>query len=306
MKALFEAVPQEEQHSFFIREVLEPRFTAPWHFHPEYELTLILSGSGIRFVGDSAELYGKHDLVLLGPNLPHLWSTTGKSLKSPAHAVVAQFSEAFISGELFKLPELTKICKLAQKATWGLAFSVCLRQGDRTAFPKYSSSSWRRTAEPAYWRHWNSWLRKLAKVSPGFSVHRAYEPDLGTVSLNRVKRACDFVLQNFQSNITLSDTARAASMSPWAFSRFFHRNMGIPLTTFIHRVRIGHASRLLSESDEKVVDIALESGYANLSNFNRWFLAIKGETPSAFRTKWRAAEMTNKSEVAFRRASRFF
>jgi AraC-like DNA-binding protein len=82
--------------------------------------------------------------------------------------------------------------------------------------------------------------------------------------------------------------------------------MGIPLTTFIHRVRIGHASRLLSESDEKVVDIALESGYANLSNFNRWFLAIKGETPSAFRTKWRAAEMTNKSEVAFRRASRFF
>jgi AraC-like DNA-binding protein len=95
-------------------------------------------------------------------------------------------------------------------------------------------------------------------------------------------------------------------MSPWAFSRFFHRNMGIPLTTFIHRVRIGHASRLLSESDEKVVDIALESGYANLSNFNRWFLAIKGETPSAFRSKWRAAEMTNKSEVTLRRASRFF
>jgi AraC-like DNA-binding protein len=305
MKALFEAVPQEEQHSFFIREVFEPRFTAPWHFHPEFELTLILSGSGIRFVGDSAELYGKHDLVLLGPNLPHLWSTTGKSLKSPAHAVVAQFSEAFISGELFRLPELTKICQLAQKAVGGLAFSsACARAIE----PRFRSilllhGAGRLTCLLETLEFLASQTRQN---KPRVLCSSSYEPDLGTVSLNRVKRACDFVLQHFQSNITLSETARAANMSPSAFSRFFHRNMGIPLTTFIHRVRIGHASRLLAESDEKVVDIALESGYANLSNFNRWFLAIKGETPSAFRTKWRAAEMTNQSEMTFRRASRFF
>src|SRR3546814_19530298 len=76
MKAHFEQVMSLPENSFkvFLHEVNE--FDAPWHYHPEYELTLILQSKGIRYVGNSMENFEEGDLVLLGPNLPHCWKNT--------------------------------------------------------------------------------------------------------------------------------------------------------------------------------------------------------------------------------------
>src|SRR5260370_39848423 len=59
--------------SFVAYERSDPAFPFYWHYHPEYELTLIVDSHGQRLVGDSIDDYGSGDLVLLGPNLPHSW-----------------------------------------------------------------------------------------------------------------------------------------------------------------------------------------------------------------------------------------
>ena len=74
-----------------------------------------------------------------------------------------------------------------------------------------------------------------------------------------------------------------AGFSEGAFSRFFREHSGRTFPEFVNQLRIGRACRLLAESEMKITEIALSSGFSNLSNFNRQFLALKAMTPRAFR-----------------------
>src|ERR1700680_4798200 len=102
MRAHFEKlIPGRE--SFLTYERRDSEFPFYWHYHPEFELTLILESSGQRLVGDGIDDYGPGDLVLLGPNLPHSWlSGPVKSRIRRIHpALVFQFREDFLGNQFF-------------------------------------------------------------------------------------------------------------------------------------------------------------------------------------------------------------
>ena len=67
MKAHFEKVPFADS-GFHAFERVDSEFPFYWHYHPEFELTLIVDSYGQRLVGDSIADYRPGDLVLLGPN----------------------------------------------------------------------------------------------------------------------------------------------------------------------------------------------------------------------------------------------
>jgi len=92
MRARFEKV-REPNGSFTAYERVEPEFPFNWHYHPEFELTLIVDSEGQRIVGESVCDYKPGDLVLLGPNLPHSYrSWPASSNHSKQHrAIVIQF-----------------------------------------------------------------------------------------------------------------------------------------------------------------------------------------------------------------------
>ena len=62
-----------EGKAFVIRELVAPFFDVNWHFHSEYQLFVVLKGRGTRFIGDHTKSFREGDMVLTGPNLPHLW-----------------------------------------------------------------------------------------------------------------------------------------------------------------------------------------------------------------------------------------
>jgi hypothetical protein len=121
VKALYEDIASKKgNESFLGYSFTVPFFEFKWHYHPEYELTLITRGTGKRLVGDCYESFEAGDLVLLGPDLPHTWSSD-KVKKKNVSAVVIQFSEDFIKSFL-TLPEFEKIASLLSSADRGLFF----------------------------------------------------------------------------------------------------------------------------------------------------------------------------------------
>jgi len=110
--------------SFHCFERSDSEFPFYWHYHPEFELTLIVDSHGQRLVADSVADYGPGDLVLLGPNLPHSWrSGPIKSQSQAIHrAVVVLFREDFLGERFFSLSEMEPISRLLKRSMAGLSF----------------------------------------------------------------------------------------------------------------------------------------------------------------------------------------
>ncbi len=123
MKPYFEKVASGAS-SFIAYERNDPEFPFYWHYHPEYELTLIVDSHGQRLVGDSIADYGPGDLVLLGPNVPHSWrSGPMKTSAAEIHrAVVVQFRQDFLGPDFFQLKEMAGVERLLRRSSNGLAF----------------------------------------------------------------------------------------------------------------------------------------------------------------------------------------
>ena len=107
-----EYVQARNDHTFLLRNFGVEAFEAPYHFHPEFELTYIVQGEGKRYVGSHMERFGPGDLVLVAPNIPHCWKLDAIDASTDAEAVVIQFSPDMLGSTLFEKKELTDIRNL--------------------------------------------------------------------------------------------------------------------------------------------------------------------------------------------------
>ncbi|MCZ7644534.1 MAG: AraC family transcriptional regulator [Planctomycetota bacterium] len=99
-------------------------------------------------------------------------------------------------------------------------------------------------------------------------------------------RVCRYLTAGFLGELSQPEAARLANLSVPAFSRFFRRSTGKSFTRYVNELRIGHACRMLIETDKSVSEIAFASGFQNLSNFNRRFRELKRAGPREFRRQF--------------------
>lgn len=104
-------------------------------------------------------------------------------------------------------------------------------------------------------------------------------------SLDRLKGLLKYVETNYQEKISIADAAKICSFSQSHFMKFFKTSMGMPFTDYLNDYRITMASRLLTSSSETVANIAVETGFENLSYFNRVFKRKYRCTPTEFRRR---------------------
>ena len=285
-KAEFELIPKSELYSFAVREFTLPCFKVPWHFHPECELTLILQSRGRRMVGDSIEEFAPGDLVLIGSNLPHYWRNSGteKNSKKKSKAIVVQFREECFGADFIGLPEMAGVRNVLRRARRGLHFTGKSRDAAAATMMRMAAGNGldRLIALLNIFRLLNESAEVRVLSSPGFS------PLLDEFASERINRAYKFIFENFAAPIRHEEIARGAGMSLSAFGHYFKRVTGRTLTDFINDVRVGHASRLLIETDQPVSKIAYASGFESLSNFNHRFRKLTGVNPKEYRHEHQA------------------
>jgi AraC-like DNA-binding protein len=280
VKATFEKVALRSDESFRLMEVTRHRFGGGWHFHPEVELTFIVESRGIRFIGDRASRFEAGDMVLVGPNLPHCWiSDEGEARR--ARAIVLQFLPQFLGDQFFSTPELAPVGRLLERSALGLEVDGKTKQQLAPRFLELPQLSGARRLIAIL-----SILELLAGsrdiqplATPGF------RPRLDARASERIDRVYRYLLKNFQEPIRLADVARIAKMAPSAFCRNFRRQVGRPLLSVLNEIRVGHACKLLAETDDQIAQIGFDSGFGNLSHFNRQFLRVIGLTPRDYRKK---------------------
>jgi len=280
MRAHYEKVQTPEDHSLLCLSYRAKRFTAPWHFHPECEITLIVSSSGLRHVGDSIEAFYEGDLVLLGSNVPHFWKNDGPSggRQSEAASIVIQFREDFLGGDFWKKPEFAKIARLLRRSARGLQFTGATQ---RKVAPLMQKMPLQQGA--ARLIGLLSVLDALAQCVQARELSSlGFIPVLNTFDAERINKIHAHVYDRIAEPIYQPQVAELVHMSPAAFSRFFRQKTGRTFSAFVNEVRIGRAARLLTEGNMNVTEVCYACGFENLSNFNRRFREIKKMTPREF------------------------
>lgn len=253
-----------------------PSFKFFWHYHPEYELTQILKGSGKRMVGDSYESFKDGDLVLLGPHLPHTWIDEKNRRKIKSEAVVIQFSESMFAG-FAELGVFEKVKRMLDNCRVGLHFKRNESLDDRIrGLPQLKGIN--RISALLSLLEELSHQKAKRLSSPHFVLPKGKENE------RRINKVCAFIQNNFPSRITIHEAANTIHLSPSAFCKFFKKVTGKTFSDYVNEIRISTACLQLIETDEPVSVIAAACGFENLSYFNRVFLKKKKISPGNYRS----------------------
>ncbi|MBO9732676.1 MAG: AraC family transcriptional regulator [Chitinophaga sp.] len=289
MKAILQKVPVSTDASFAVQVFCSPYFDTPWHFHPEYELVLVLQGDGTRFVGDSIADFAPGDLVLLGTNLPHWYRNSAAYYTNDpalqAKSIVIQFNREFLGPAFFHLPETAAIRKLLDKAVQGISINGNTRTllADKMQQMVHSTGMDRLL-------QLLSMLHIAAGATDSHLLSSRGASGINVKDAERMNRIYEFVMQHFTDPISTNEVSQAVNMSPSAFCRYFKKRTRKHFTYFLNELRIGHACKLLQEDDLSITEICFMSGYNNISYFNRQFKTFKKKTPQAFKQEFAPAQ----------------
>jgi AraC-like DNA-binding protein len=284
VKARIEKILPPAAASFVYQVKREPAFGAFWHYHPEYQLTLVLRGQGKRFVGDHVSPFRAGDLVLTGPNLPHMWCSSRPPGRGgrPHEAVMIQFPETIFGGRFLELPEMAPVRRLLERSTQGIRFGDAVR---RAVAPRVMRMG-RERGLPRLIELMEI-LRLLSQAAAdGTLASRVFAPPVRSSDRDRIDRICRYAAEHSAGPVPLSRAAAAAHMSVPAFTRLFKRCTGRTFVEYLTELRVGSACRQLVETDRTVTEVCFAAGFNNVSTFNRRFRELKGMTPRGFRRQF--------------------
>lgn len=279
MKVIFQKVISQEGSSFATTDKKARLFRGSYHFHPEYEITLITEGTGVRLVGDNISEFAPGDLVLLGSNLPHQFMSDARAKPARARAFVIHFLDTSLGQGLEQLPEMNSVAQLLEASATGLVFDQTVANEVQQIMKRL----FRREGLPRL-----ICLLELLNVLAAAKDRRAicsvgYERNINAHESQKINRALKLIHEKFDQPLALLDVARSLNVSRATCKRLFRKSLGKSFKEFLIEVRISHVAKLLLETDRTVLDIATQCGFANLSNFNRQFRELKSQTPREFR-----------------------
>ena len=282
---MHEITPLMGKDALYIADRRKKEFAYPIHNHDAYELNFVENANGVRrIVGDSSEVIGDYDLVLItSPDLEHVWEQH-KCVSQNVREITIQFKFGLGDDDFFEKNPFSNIRHMLNEARKGLCFPLA------TIVKVYEK------------------LDRMSSITDGFEALMQFLDILNILSRSegaralattsyakvtieddsrRILKVKNYINENYIYELKLATLADLANMSPSAFSRFFKLHTGRTLSDYIIDIRMGFATRLLLDTNDTIAEVGFNCGYNNLSNFNRIFKRKKGCSPSEFRENYK-------------------
>lgn len=278
-RVMREVTPLTDSDCFTLFCRVKDCFDFPLHYHDEYELNLILGAKGAkRIVGDHVSQIEDVELVLVGPNLYHGWFDDACESQEITEVTIQFHRDLFHDGFLNK-NQLSFIRHMFEKSQQGVLFSreSVLALKDRLIGLK-GLAGFDSVLELMAILHQLSQSKNMQVLSSvGFDDH----PERS--NSRRIVKVFEYMNEQYSNPITLAAMAARVNMHEASFSRFIKKSTGKTFIDSLNEIRLGHATRLLIDTNQTVAEIAYGCGFNNISNFNRIFKRKKNCTPKEFR-----------------------
>jgi AraC-like DNA-binding protein len=281
---MHEITPLMGKDVLYIAERHKKEFTYPIHNHEVYELNFVEHAPGVRrIVGDSNEVIGEYDLVLItSPDLEHVWeqnTCTSEDIRE----VTVHFDLNFGEDSLFGRNPFASMRKMMNEARKGLCFPI-------SAIMKvYKYIDTLSTITDGFYAvmQFMTILYELSKCNNARTLATtSFAKILVEDDSRRILKVKNYINENYMDELRLAVLADMAGMSSSAFSRFFKLHTGKNLSDYIIDIRLGYATRMLVDTMYSISEVSFDCGFNNLSNFNRIFKRKKGCSPREFRENY--------------------
>lgn len=277
-----EITPLTQSDCFTIFSRTKTEFDFPLHNHDDMELNLVLNAPGAeRIVGDHIGEIDDMDLVLVGSNLSHGWFTH-HCRSTEIKEVTIQFHKDLLDEKFLKRNQLSFIRSMFEQSKRGVLFS---RETIDKIAPRLLNLSNKNGFHS---------ILELLSILHDLSVSKdnkmlsdsTFTKEDFNYNSRRIEKVFEFMNNNFDKLLTLSDVAKIANMPEASFSRFIKKRTGYNFVDSLSEIRLGHVSRMLIDTTQSVAEIAYKCGFNNMANFNRTFKTKKGCTPKEFRENY--------------------
>lgn len=280
MEFIYEKISVPYKKTFITRKLKMDPKSNKIHSHKNFELNLIVGGSGRRIVGNHISSYAKGDLVLLGPNIYHCWEVQeDESTNEEAECIVTHFYENIINSDFFNIPELESVVTLLKDAGNGIFFKGKKAEKVAASLIRMVNLS----GLELYIELLKVFNMLLQIDDREYLALPSSQPNVHEKDTDQINKVYEYVFQNIHEGIKLKEASSLVCMEPGSFCRYFKKKTNQTFMDYVKNVRIGIAAKLLAETDKQITQICFECGYNNLANFNHYFKDIMKKTPSEYR-----------------------
>jgi AraC-like DNA-binding protein len=280
MKTLIQKIHVEEENSFACRLYRTPHFETNWHKHDEYELILITEGHGTALIGDYVGDYKPGDIYFLGSGLPHWFRKSHHNITGSA--IVLHFLKDFWGGSFLQLPEMKTVLRLLDSDNNGIQLQKNLQKSIAELMPQIQQAN----GLDRIWLLLKS-LQQMGESKQFRVVTKAFDSSPSNKENSDIEKIFTWSFKHFLEPVTLAEVAAVADMTIPTFCRFFKRNVKKSYFDFLKELRIGHACKLLRETNEPILDICYESGYNSWAHFSKQFKHVKQLAPGMYRRQFK-------------------
>lgn len=286
MSAILEKIDVNKGESFSIGIFQDNLDKCTWHYHDSLEISFITEGSGKRIVADSIEEFLPGDLVFIGSNLPHVW-IADKETRSPSNRtlemVYLQFTNDIPDKQLLNLPEFKNVSTALALSERGVQIvGETLNEVSELMLQLPYLKSFERML------HFLRMMDIIGRSETNVQLaSKEYLQKRFTTNNRRIALIHQYLMNNYREEIDLKCLADLVSMAEGSLCRFFRIKMGQTVFEYLNQIRVDFGCKLLMDPDLSIMEVCLDSGFNNLSHFNKQFRKFTGITPSEYRKRFK-------------------